>query len=302
MNWLALSLIPPFLFSLSNFIDEYLVKNHFTNKPILFLMIACTLEIIPAIGFVSFYEPALDVEWMSRLKLMFLSVLATLSIAPYLMALQRDGAGIVVPFFQLIPVFVFILGWIFLGEVISTQKIVGGLLIVSAAFVMSWDFKTRQIPLVSAFYMLIASLGIAIFVVGIRDEMETIGWLAATTWVWMGNSVFSIIALSLYKPWRTDFMAVFKASSWRVSSLFVGQAILDNVAGVIYIAALAIAPAAVLVQVLGGVQPLYILILTIFMGLLLPQYFPKIAINRVFLYRIMCTMVLFAGLALLLMD
>ena len=187
MNWLVLSAIPPLLFSLSNFIDEYLVKHHFTNQPILFLMIACTLEIIPAIGFVSFYDSALDVEWISRLKLMFLSVLATLSIAPYLMALQRDGAGIVVPFFQLIPVFVFILGWLFLGEIISGQKILGGVLIVAAAFVMSWDFQTRKVPLLSAFYMVISSLGIAIFVVGIRDEMESMSWLAATTWVWMGK-------------------------------------------------------------------------------------------------------------------
>lgn len=302
MSWLLLSAIPPLLFSISNFMDEYLVKYHFTDKPVLFLMVACTLEIIPAGLLLAFYDPALDVEWLSRVKIMVLAVLGTLSILPYLMALQRDSAGIVVPFFQLIPVFVFILGWLFLGEVISGQKIFAGALIVIAAVVMSWDFKTRNLPLASAAYMLLTTLGIAIFVVGIRAEMDSMGWIAVTTWVWMGNCVFSIAALSFYKPWRDEFLRVFKASSWRVSSLFVGQAILDNGAGAIYIAALSIAPAAVLVQVVGGLQPLYILALSFVMGLLLPQYFPKIAINRVFLYRMICAMVLLAGLALLLIE
>lgn len=302
MLWLVLSSIPPLLFTISTVIDEYLVKNHFADKPLLFLIVACVLELVPALLALGFYEPASEIPFIHMLMFMGFGVLITFSMVPYLIAVQKDGAGVVVPFFQFTPVFVFLLGWLFLKEVVSSVQLFSCGLITAAAFVMSWDFHVKKVALRSGLLMMATCLMIAIFVVCLRYQMEEYGWFIPTIWVWLGNGVFGSTCLLLYKPCRDDFIAVFKNSSLRVSCMFVGQSFLDNGGGLIYIIALSIAPAAGLVQTMNGLQPLYILGLTVLLGIGVPQYFHKVAIDRMFLWRIMWAVVLFAGVGLLILD
>ena len=62
----------------------------------------------------------------------------------YFKALEKNDASIVVVMFQLIPVFSYMFSLIFFGERLGINEILGGLIIISSAIIISFDFAEKS--------------------------------------------------------------------------------------------------------------------------------------------------------------
>ena len=76
-------------------------------------------------------------NWIKMVVLGANGGLTVLALIFYFHALASDEASFVAPFFQLIPVFGFVLGYLILGETLKTNQLLGGLLVVLGGLLLS---------------------------------------------------------------------------------------------------------------------------------------------------------------------
>ena len=231
MSWMILASIPPLLWSFSNHIDEYLSKHHFTSSPFLMIVAACIVQVIPGGLMLAFYPQAFDYSLLIIFALAALGVFSILCFVPYIKALQIDGAGVAVPIYQTIPVMTFLMAWVFLGETVSTVKIFAVVLIISAAFAVTWDFSKKSISYNTLYLMLTSSFGLAVYnVIGRYFLKDSVDWVSLLAWSFIGTAVFGLGAIVLNKTWRNDLTRIVKDGGAHDSVLFLVQADLDALA------------------------------------------------------------------------
>ncbi|NCO02671.1 MAG: EamA family transporter [Alphaproteobacteria bacterium] len=300
MSWMILASIPPLLWSFSNHIDEYLSKNHFTSSPFLMIVAACLIQIIPGVAILSFHQQAFDLSLSLIMILCALGVFSILCFVPYIKAIQIDGASVAVPIYQTIPVFTFFLAWVFLGETVSLFKIAAAFLIVSAAFAITWNFQTKSISYKTLYLMFLSSFGLGIYNVISRYYLKDgVDWLSMLGWSFIGTAIFGFIAVAVVKTWRNNLYLIVRTGGKHVLILFFIQLALDIAAFSLFIVALSLAPAAGLVSTMNGLQPFYIMVVAALGGYFLPQFFPKAASGKTLVWRLLCVVMLFIGVAVL---
>lgn len=197
----------------------------------------------------------------------------------YLMAMEDEEASVVIPFFQLIPVFAYILGYFFLGETLTHIQIFAMLLIIAAASVLSFEidddnkFKLRK---KTVFFMTISSLTAAIESVLFKYVILEEDFWVSSFWsfVWIG--VLGIIMLLTIKTYRSDFLYILKNNSKKIMSLNMLNEVMTIVGNVTTSFATLLAPIA-LVLLVNAYQPVFVFII----GILLTLFFPKITTEKI---------------------
>lgn len=294
--WIILSLLPPLLWACSNVIDEYLARRHFAGNGYLYVFMASIVEGVPALAVFCFF-PALmlSVSVSDALLLMSVGVFVALASLPYIYAIQRGGAALVVPIFETISVFVLIMAWIFLGETVPAQKLFACFIIMLAAAGIAWDFSARRPDIRLLALMLLSSFMYAACSVILRRLAGEYHWLAVWGWMMAGSGIAALIVFSVSRSWRRQAAATLRAAGGAATGGFLVQAAFDMGAVFFRVGALAIAPAAGLVQSLGGTQPFYVFSLSLVLGILFPHLYPRMHFGPVMVWRLACMLALLAG-------
>lgn len=120
--------------------------------------------------------------------------------------------------FQVIPVISFVLAWIVLGETLTGSQMTGGALVVLGAIIISFEMQegrklklrsdTLALMFLSSFIFALNFLVFKVFAV------ETDFW-TTVFWESVGYIGFATSLLAFAKPYRRDFLAVFrKMAKW----------------------------------------------------------------------------------------
>jgi len=142
MNWFLIALLPPIFWSITNHIDKYLLSKYFKGGAIGSVIIfsaAISLLLLPII--IIIHPAVLQTFNLSYLLIALNGTFYLLATLPYFYALEKDDASLTVPLFQMIPVFSFVLGYIFLKETLNTTQIVGGLVILVSSIFISLNIS-----------------------------------------------------------------------------------------------------------------------------------------------------------------
>lgn len=280
MNWFLLALIGPFLWSIGNHIDKILIEKYFKNKSMGSLMIFSSLIGFFIAPIILIFKPnVLDMNLYFISLILLSSIFYMVFVWSYLMAMEDEEASVVIPFFQLIPVFAYILGYFFLGETLTHIQIFAMLLIIAAASVLSFEidddnkFKLRK---KTVFFMTISSLTAAIESVLFKYVILEEDFWVSSFWsfVWIG--VLGIIMLLTIKTYRSDFLYILKNNSKKIMSLNMLNEVMTIVGNVTTSFATLLAPIA-LVLLVNAYQPVFVFII----GILLTLFFPKITTEKI---------------------
>lgn len=110
-------------------------------------------------------------------------------------ALEIEDVSSVVSWFLTIPIFGYVLGYVFLGETLTMQQEIGSIIILLGVFLISIDFSGRQkkFKWVVALYMSTACLFEAIR--GIIFKYVTVdgNFWVSSFWEYFGLGVFGIL-------------------------------------------------------------------------------------------------------------
>lgn len=294
-HWLLLALLPPLLWSASNMMDEYLARRHFMGNAIAYLAVAYVMELVPAFAVLSVREDVLVVSLGDMLVLLAAGGLAAASGVPYILAIQKNGAALAVPFFQLIPVVIFVLGWLFLGETVSLRALAACLLIIVSAAAVSWNFETRRPGWRLIGLMSLTSVGYALSTVCVRSLGAEYEWPVLFVWAAMGAGLVAAVFLALRPASFGAARTAFKKGGISLAGLFLTQAVFDMGAYATFIAALVLAPAAGLAASVAGIQPFYVFLFSFIFGILFPHSWGRMKADRVMVWRLGCLTFMFAG-------
>lgn len=274
MSWFYIALIGPILYAATNHIDKYILEKYFKAGEVGAVTLFSALFSIVAMPVVYLIEPAVfSIGLASTVVLIASGILAVTCLILYLHALRDDEASVVVPYYQTIPIFGFILGYFLLGETLGTREIFASVLILIGTIIISLDMSGGAVKFKKrvALLMLLASLLFA--VVGVAFKMIAIdeGFWPSLFWNLAGGVLLGIFIFITVKSYRKQFLTVFKVNSVPVLAACSLNEVIFIAADGVSVYATLLAPIA-LVMLVNGFQPIFVFLI----GIILSLFFPKL--------------------------
>lgn len=298
MNWFFIALGAPFLWALTNISDQYLVAKYSTGKrgSGALVLFSSLIGIVVALLIGIFTSSVFAISISDKLLLMLTGGITIAWVILYLFTLEIEEVSAVVPWFLIIPIFGYVLGYIFLGETLSTQQIVGSLIVLSGVFLISIDFsgEKKKFKWVPVFYMLVVCVLVATS--GVIFKYVTIGnnfWISSF-WEYVGLGTCGILMFLLVPQYRREFMLMNRQGGKNIFALNSMSEIFTIIGNLLTNYALLLAPVT-LVYLVSSFQPAIVLLLT----LLATRFFPKVVkenvTKHVLVPKIIAIVIMIAG-------
>lgn len=301
MNWFYIALIAPALWSVSNHIDKFLINKYFRGGGAGSLIIFSSiigLFIIPIIF--AFHPHVFNISTINALIITSNGFIYILALLPYIYALQKDEASIVVPLYQTIPVFSYFFGLFFLGEVLTSSQIFASLLVIFGAVALSLDLTNEKLKFKRDIFLLMLFSSFLIALNGFIFKFIAIqaDFLITSFWEYVGFAILGFLLLTFVKSYRKQFLDVIKANKIPVLSINAFNEIINIIAKMCMNFATLLAPIA-LVWVINDFQPFFVFLF----GILITLSFPKFATENItrkhLLQKTIAIAIMFAGVYML---
>ncbi len=302
MNWFFIALAAPFLWSLVNISDQYLVDKYSVGKRgsgglVLF---SSLIGIFTAVIIAFFTSGLFSIPFFDIFLLLLVGGITITWVIFYLFALEIDDVSSVVPWFLTIPIFGYLLGYVFLGETLTIKELLGAFVILAGVFLISFDFsgKKGKFKKLSALYMTIACFLIATS--GVIFKYVTVGgdfWVSAF-WEYVGLGIFGVLMYVFIPKYRAEFKLMNKMGGKKIFALNTTSEAFTIIGNLLTSYAFLLAPVT-MVYLVSSFQPAIVLFMTVF----LTKFFPKIATEnlkgQVILPKIVAIGVMIAGSVIL---
>lgn len=302
MHWFFIALSAPFLWALVNISDQYLVLRYTTGKRgsgglVLF---SSLIGILVAVIIGIFTSGIFAIPTLDKMLLIITGGITIAWVILYLFTLEIEEISAVVPWFLTVPIFGYLLGYIFLNEVLSIQQLIGSLVVLLGVLLISIDFsglkkKFKWRPIL---YMLLSCFLISIS--GIIFKYVTIGnnfWVSSF-WEYAGLGSFGILIYFFIPKYRDEFMLMNKQGGEKIFTLNAVSEILTIIGNLLTNYAILLAPVA-MVYLVGSFQPAIVLFLTIFATKFFPTIIKEDLKRKVLLPKIIAIIVMIIGSAIL---
>ncbi len=280
MFWFTLSLIGPFMYALTNHMDKILLEKYFKEYGVGTLILFSSFLSFLALPFLLYVDPTiLSLDFKNVLILILVGIINIAVLWLYLIALNDDEASITVVFYQLVPVFGLLLGYIFLDEVLTKMQIISMLIIIIGTSIISFEIdnenkfklKKKTIGLMLTAALLWAFESTIFKVVAIEENV-----VRSLFWEHLTLGVIGILLLILVKPYRHNFIQTLKSNSRAVLGLNVLNESLYMIGNIAFSFAYLLAPIA-LVLLTESFQPIFVFII----GVILTIFFPKLNSEKI---------------------
>jgi drug/metabolite transporter (DMT)-like permease len=300
MLWIVIGLLAPACWACGNHIDKYLLHSQQNQRGVGALLLFSAFIGLPALALIWLAQPHVTaISFTSGAILVANGALYVLGLLPYLYALERDEASVVVPLFQTTAVFSYLLGLFVLDEQLTWWQIFASLLVMGGSLLVilevmpnSLVFK-RSILLLMLTASFLNALNWLLFkVVAIHEDF----W-RSSFWEYVGFVLIGLCFLMI-KPYRNECIALFRQGSSRVLSLVTINEILSLVAKTATNKASLLAPLA-LVSILHGLQPLFVFLYGVALTLYLPRYGSERLVGRVVVQKVVAIVLMTVGTSLL---
>lgn len=280
MTWFFFTLIAPFFYALTNHIDKVLLEKYFKKHGVGTLMLFSSLLSALALPLLFWADPqALSVSHYHIFILVCVAVCNVIVLWCYFLALKDDEASIVIVFYQLVPVFGYLLGFFILNETLTSLQLTAMAIIILGTTIISFEidsdnnFKLRGQTIG---YMLTASffwaLGSVIFKAVALEENV---WRS----LFWEHVVLTCIGIGLFVSvgaYRKNFIIAIKKNSVAITSFNILNEVLYMAGNAIFAYAYLLAPISIIL-LLNSFQPIFVLAV----GIILTIFFPKITVEKI---------------------
>lgn len=291
-----------FLWGVTNHIDKFMITGIEESKnSIKILLVFSTfiagIVLTPIWLILSHFT--VSISFISLISVLIASLIYIIATVFYFKAIEKNDASLVVVMFQMIPVFSYILALILFKENLTIRQIVGSIIIILSAIIISFDFneKNNRKKFKALLLMTLSSLCYSIyfilFDIGIRNST----YYSCAFWYQIGFLIMGIVLL-LLKSFRIPFVNAIKKNGKRYLILNTTNEVINLIANLLVNYANLLIPIA-LVNVLNGFQGTFAFILGIIGTLLLPKYIKEDLSKRVVIQKIVCIILGIIGLIIL---
>lgn len=268
--WILFALLTPFLFSITNFIEKYAIEKK-VKDPVIFPVLGSFIALIAGILIFAFRGIIL-LPPIQTLALLVSGVFLIFYLIPYFKALAIDDPSRVVPLFQIVPVFVLIMSHFFLGETLTRQQSIGFIVIMSGSFLLSAEKTTKGFwkPRPAFWWMMLSSFLYSLTAIFFKFAVINVDFWTSTEYQAIGSFLASI-AILLIPVYRRRFAKEAKKATKTIWAIVTTNQVLGILADISINVAILLAPVA-FVEIVGGIQPVFVLII----GVVLSLWFPHV--------------------------
>ncbi|KKQ98079.1 MAG: Conserved hypothetical membrane protein, DUF6 family [Candidatus Woesebacteria bacterium GW2011_GWA1_39_12] len=295
MPWYLFAAATPTLYSVSNFVDKFLIEKRIKD-PMAITALACTASGILGIV-IGIFTGFVNIGFAQILILIFAGILLTFYLIPYFEAMKLEDASRVVPLFQFIPVFTLILSTVILKETLSAKQILGLLLVVSAGlFISAEKIEGRMFrPRKSLYFMLLASFMYGLVGILFRFVVKEASFWTTLSYEYIGTGVGGMLLFLIPK--------VRKNLQNQISSIKSSAGIITFNNGIAIAAQMsesyALSLAAVpLVNIIGSIQPAISLVEGVILTKKFPHLIQEDITKAVVTHKFIAIIIIFIGLYL----
>lgn len=297
-----ITIFASFLWGITNHIDKFMISGidesgSSVKTLLVFSTLVAGVVLSPIWLIVSKFSISIsNISLICVLLSSFVYILATYF---YFKALEKNDASIVTVMFQLIPVFSYILALVFFKENLAMQQIIGAIVIILSAVLISFDFEERnnKSKWLALILMTLSSLFYAtyffLFDIGIRNS----SYNSCAFWFQIGFLILGII-LICFKSYRTTFIKAIKNNGRKYFSLNITNEVINLIANLLVNFANVTIPLA-LANVLNGFQGAFVFILGVIGVKLLPKYFKENISKKIVIQKISCIILSIIGLIIM---
>ncbi|MEN9557860.1 MAG: hypothetical protein RL141_229 [Candidatus Parcubacteria bacterium] len=295
MNWILFALIAPFFWTASNFVDKYVLEKY-TKGIVDFLFFSSIASwflffvLLPFVGM-----PALNLYAFLPI---ITGMILVYSYGFYAKALGQGDTSSLVILFNLIPVVTVILAFVFLGQTLSPNELLGLCVVLIGATMISLE-KTKNI-----FIKGLGMILVAIFIWSVMYLIVDYGLTKMSYWDYLLlDSLGSALAAPTFfiiPSMRRRLIGRIKQASMKKYFWVSCNGLLDFFGHMSVKQALALVPSAGLVTTVTQTQSFY----TIALGVLLTLLVPKIIKENITIPRLLKktigAVIMFTGVYILL--
>ncbi len=291
------------LWGITNHIDKYLISKITKRGSFKGLIVFTSLVAGSILAPIYLIINKLDVK-IAFLPLILIFLAASsflLAIGLYFKALSKNETSIVITMFQLIPVFGYILGLIFLKQSLTMNQIIGGLIIIISSIAITYEVDKNKFDknkLISLILMSLSSFFYAVYYLLFKLTTIDISFNVMTFWFQFSLIVDGLLICLLFKSYRKDFARLLINNGKKVVVFNIVNEILYSIANIIVNYAIVIAPMA-LVLTLNGFQPFFVFLIGVIGTKLFPKTFNEDLSKKIVVQKVICILFSIIGLAII---
>ena len=290
------------LWGITNHIDKFLVSGidesgNSIKTLLVFSTLIAGIVISPIWLIVSNFS--IEINNYSLICILVSSVAYILATFLYFKALEKNDASIVVAMFQLIPVFSYFLAWLLFRERLTTNQIIGSIVIILSAVLISLDFEDNKIKgkWIALITMIISSFLYSVYFALFDLGMRNSDFNSCAFWLQIGFLIQGLFLICI-KSFRTTFIKAIKNNGKKFFSINIANETLNLIANLLVNFANVTLPLAI-ANVLIGFQGAFVFILGLLGVKLLPKYFKEDLRKNVVLQKVGCIALSIIGLIIM---
>jgi drug/metabolite transporter (DMT)-like permease len=274
MSWFFIALINPLAHALVNHFDKYLISRFVKGSSVGVLIVFSSLFAVVALPVLFVINPNVFTQVTANQALILILNGALLMVAVlfYLYALEDDEASYVAPLFQLIPVFGFLFGYFILGEILTQSQLWAAALIVIGSMALTLELSGARPKIKSKVALLMVGSSVCYAANAVIFKLIAVeqGFTGSLFWDMGGKVLFGIFLLLTITSYREQFINLIRSTKYSLICLNMVNEVLGLIGEIALVLAVLFAPVA-LVQAVGGLQPLFVLVI----GMILTLFFPR---------------------------
>lgn len=297
MPWYIYALITPTLYSVSTYVDKFLLEKRIRN-PLAVTALSGVLSGMLGIVVASITGWR-SVGGAGIWVLLSAGFLLIIYLIPYYEAMKREETSRVIPLFGFVPVFTLIMSSIFLHEGMGVRQIIGMLIVVFGGFLLSVKRVEGRLfrPRPALWFMLVSSVLYALVNVLFRFVAHgvTVTFWSVLAYEYLGKGIAGILLL-LVPQIRASIVRQFQMIKKSVGILVANDGInitAETAEG--FALTLASAP---MVNIIGGVQPFITLAFGLFLTLFFPHIIREDISKTALAHKLISIILMFVGLYL----
>ena len=294
-----LAILAGFIWASTNHIDKYLIskvtKNGDYKGLLVFSSFVSGLLLLPV--FLFFTNFNIEINLISLLYIFLAVITSTIAIVFYYLAIEKNDTSLVIAIFQIIPVFVYILGFIFLNEKLTVNQVVGGIIILFSSIFITFNFekltfskeKKKALFLMLGSSILYAAEHVLFKLALLKTDFNVVN-------VWF-NIILVVVGgmLLILKNFRTSFLNLVKTNGKKVFGLNLFNEVWYQIGNVSVNYAITLSPVAIVSIIGSGTQPIFVFLIGIIGFVLFPKIFDE-AVKEDLFQKIICILFGVAGL------
>ncbi|MBI2655086.1 EamA family transporter [Candidatus Woesearchaeota archaeon] len=267
-TWILFTLIAELMWNFTSLFDKILLSKGHIKSPYVFIVFngAMNVFLIFLLPFFDFGHLSLKDTAIAIAASMFLII----GIIFYYRAVQQEEISRVLMLWQLIPIFVLIISFLFIGETLTKRHFIGFLFLFAAGITISYKKINGKFILSKAFcLMLLSTLPISLYYIMSKHIYEVTDFWSA--FMWLRLTAFSGILVLLIPSVREQFITTVKTMKSGAKGLIGFKMIVDFSAFMFLGYAMLNGPISLISALGSATAPMFIFFITVFTSIYLPN-------------------------------